>query len=276
MLFWYSVSGLLSQAMRPFRSIGIAVLLLLTGCAFNSIDSVETESAVAPLSYRILAEYPHDSTAFTQGLVFESGSFYESTGMWGKSDLRKVNIASGEILRQRSLEKSLFGEGLALIGDRLIQLTWKSGRGFVYDKNSFELIEEFSYSGEGWGITYDGTDLIMSDGTAEIRFLDPGTFAERRRITVTANGIPQADLNELEFVSGSIFANVWKTDSILRIDPRTGKVTGILDLTGLYPLAKRNPQADVLNGIAYDAADDIVYVTGKYWDKVFALRLLDS
>ncbi len=236
------------------------------------------ETVVAPIvpeqiEYRIVAEYPHDVRAFTQGLVFEEGRFYEGTGMWGESDIRMVDVESGVVLSEQPLGAELFGEGITIVGDRLIQLTWQAGRGFVYDKSNFELLADFQYSGEGWGLTFDGTHLIMSDGTAELRFLSPTDFSEVRRVTVLQAGEPLANLNELEFIDGSVFANVWKTDEIVRISPQTGIVTGILDLSGILDESEKSEVTDVLNGIAYDAASDIVYVTGKYWPKVFVLRL---
>ncbi len=249
------------------------VLQLFGGCASFTKSSQVREDSVIDLKYQIISEYPHDTTAFTQGLVFDDGIFYESTGMWNESDVRQVVPESGVVLKRQTIEKELFGEGLALVDDRLIQLTWQAGRGFVYDKNTLERIDEFTYSGEGWGLTFDEKNLIMSDGSDSLRFLDPNNFSELRRVAVTLDGQPLEKLNELEFVNGEIFANVWQTDTIVRINPLSGKVTGRLNLSGILELAEKTTRTDVLNGIAYDKANDIFYITGKYWSKVFALRV---
>ncbi|MBI3491957.1 MAG: glutaminyl-peptide cyclotransferase, partial [Acidobacteria bacterium] len=197
----------------------------------------------------------------------------EGTGLNGKSSIRKVALESGKVLQKRDVAPEYFGEGIAVLKSDLIELTWQSHVAFVYDRATFEPKKRFAYAGEGWGLTHDGTNLIMSDGTDELRVLDPGTFAEKRRIKVTAAGAPLRNLNELEYVKGEILANVWTTDYVARIAPDTGRVAGYIDLRGLLTLAER-ASTDVLNGIAYDAARDRLFITGKLWPKVFEIRLV--
>jgi glutamine cyclotransferase len=222
--------------------------------------------------YAITKSYQHDRDAFTQGLQYVDGLLYEGTGLNGRSSIRKVQLETGTVLQRRELPQQYFGEGITLFKGTLYQLTWQSGLAFSYDAKTFKPSSTFKYRGEGWGLTHDGTQLIMSDGTDALRFLDPATFAERRRIKVTAAGKPVPQLNELEYVKGEIFANVWTTDYIARIDPQSGKVTGWIDLRGLLS-AREREATDVLNGIAYDAAGNRLFVTGKLWPKIFEIRL---
>ncbi len=239
-------------------------------------DSSTSESALPSIyTYTIVNTYLHDSNAFTQGLVFEDGFFYESTGHYGASTIRKVAPATGAVLAQKSVAPNFFGEGIAIFDDRLYQLTWKSGICFVYDKNTFELQVQFTYSTEGWGLTHDGEKLIMSDGTNIIYFRDPNTFREIGRIEVTDSTGPVRYLNELEYINGQIFANVWQTDRIARIDPKSGKIKGWINLTGILSQTDRlHHRVGVLNGIAYDAVTDRIFVTGKWWPKLFEIKLV--
>ncbi len=224
-------------------------------------------------SYEIINAFPHDRTAFTQGLVFLDGKMIESTGLNGHSTLREVDLTSGRVLRQAPVPDQYFAEGLAVLGGKAYQLTWQAQKGFVYDEANFRVEREFTYTGEGWGLATDGHSLIMSDGTAQIRFLDPATFKVERTIQVAVKGQPVNQLNELEYIKGEIFANVWRTDFVVRIDPANGAVTGVVNFTGLLPLAERDPTTDVLNGIAYDNATDRLFVTGKLWPKLYEVRL---
>ena len=227
----------------------------------------------APVSgYAVQHTYSHDPNAFTQGLAYWRGYLYESTGLNGRSSIRKVKLETGKILRQRDLSRDYFGEGITLWKSRVIELTWQSHVAFVYDRDTFEPRGTFTYTGEGWGLTHDATNLIMSDGTADLRFLDPETFKERRRVTVTDGGRPVARLNELEYVKGQVFANIWTTDDIVRIDPLSGRVLGRIDLRGLLPEQQKASDA-VLNGIAYDQAGDRLFVTGKLWPKIFEIKI---
>lgn len=221
--------------------------------------------------YRVTRTYPHDRQAFTQGLVYEGGVFYEGTGLYGRSSLRKVEPLSGRILKEVRLEPSHFGEGIAIFGNRIAQLTWKSRVGFVYDKASFRILHRFTYPREGWGITYDGKNLIMSDGTPVLRFLSPKNYREIATLSVHDERGPVIGLNELEYLQGAIYANVWPTDRIAVIDPATGRITAWIDLQGL--LGERDSRGvDVLNGIAYDARSDRLFVTGKLWPKIFEIQ----
>ncbi len=232
--------------------------------------------AVTKASYEVVASYPHDPEAYTQGLLWHKGAFYESTGLYGHSTLRKVEFPSGKVLKSISLAPNHFGEGLALADGRLIQLTWKSGRAFVYDLESFKLLREFKYDTEGWGLTWDGKNLILSDGSSILLYMNPEDFRPVRRLSVTMNGRPLENLNELEFINGEIWANVWLTDVIVRIDPASGKVTSYLDMSGLLPSGRRMNSDDVLNGIAYDQAGKRIFVCGKRWPLLFEIRLKDS
>ena len=224
-------------------------------------------------SYEIVNTFPHDRAAFTEGLVFLDGKLIESTGLNGQSTLREVELASGKVLRQVPVVENLFGEGLAVLDGKAYQLTWQAQRAFVYNEATFKLEREFAYTGEGWGLTTDGHQLIMSDGTPQIRFLDPATFKVERTIQVTLIGQPVPQVNELEYIQGEIFANVWKTDYVVRVNPAKGAVAGLIDFTGLLPFADHEANTDVLNGIAYDAANDRLFVTGKLWPKLFEVRL---
>lgn len=222
----------------------------------------------------IVAEYPHDPEAYTQGLFFKDGAIYESTGLTGKSSLRKARLETGEILQRTELPADVFGEGVAPFGDRIFGLTWRSETGFVFDLKTFKTKRRFSYSGEGWGLTSDGKRLIMSDGTDEIRFLKPSTLAETGRIKVTRAGKPLRNINELEWVDGEIYANIWLTDFVVRIDPSTGNVTGVIDLRPLRAALRDGPpNMEVANGIAWDARGRRLFVTGKNWPKLFEIRL---
>lgn len=223
-------------------------------------------------TYKIVNAWPHDTNAFTQGLIFTNGIFFEGTGLAGQSTLRRVELATGKVLQQIALRPEYFGEGLALLGGKLFQLTWKHGKGFVYDAETFRFEREFRYEGEGWGLTTDGVHLILSQGTDRIRFLDPATAEVKRTLRVTHQGQPVTQLNELEFVEGEIFANLWPTETVARIDPATGHVTGIVDFRGLLT-PDEGRKTDVLNGIAYDAAEKRLFVTGKWWPKLFEVRL---
>jgi len=224
-------------------------------------------------SYEVINTWPHDPAAFTQGLVFRNGEFMESTGLNGRSTLRDVDLQSGRVLKKKSLSAEFFGEGLAMIGEKAFQLTWKGGKGFIYDAATFESLGEFSYDGEGWGLTTDGKLLVLSDGTNRIRFIDPVSFVVVRTIDVSVSGKPLEHLNELEWIKGEIFANVWRTDTVVRIDPATGIVRGIIDFSHLLAPEKRGAETDVLNGIAYDPDRDKLYVTGKFWPEVFEVKL---
>lgn len=264
-------------------------LLALTGCgrreavaktpsipplpAAAATGGASVAGTIARYGYEVVRTWPHDAHAFTQGLVFRNGGWIETTGLVGRSSLREVELSSGRVLKQTVVPPPYFGEGLAVIGDRAYVLTWQHHKGFVYDADTFRLEKEFSYAGEGWGFATDGRALILSDGTHHIRFLDPATFAVTRTIDVMMNGRPLAQLNELEYIQGEIFANVWQTDEIVRIDPATGQVRGIVDFRGLLPPQDHGPETDVLNGIAYDAASDRLFITGKCWPKIFEVRL---
>ena len=240
--------------------------------------TVETAEFVpgmpANYTYEIINSYPHDPAAFTQGLIYQDEIFYEGTGLWEQSSLRKVDPETGEVLQQVNIDDQYFGEGITIFGDRVYQLTWQSRVGFVYDKDSFELIRTFTYPTEGWGITHDGEKLIMSDGTARIYFWDVDTLAQIGFIDVKVGDQPVVRLNELEYINGEIWANVWQTDMIARIDPQSGQVVGWVDLTGLLADEFRTQPTDVLNGIAYDAETDRLFVTGKLWSRLFEIKII--
>jgi glutamine cyclotransferase len=254
----------------------LVVLFLLTGFRpFLLVQAPHPASPHRPQEYTfaIVAVYPHDTSAFTQGLAYRDGFLYEGTGREGQSSLRKVRLETGEIVQQVNLEPDLFGEGITLLNDKVIQLTWKSGIGFVYDLNSFRLLRRFSYSGEGWGLATNGRELFLSDGTSEIRVLDGETFQEKRRIKVHEGSTAVDQLNELEFVEGQVFANLWHSNRVARISPQTGDVVGWIDLTGLLsPMYRLEPEA-VLNGIAYDPIRKRLFVTGKLWPRIFEIKL---
>jgi glutamine cyclotransferase len=222
--------------------------------------------------YQVVRSYPHDRTAFTQGLIYRDGVLYEGTGLNGKSGIRKVKLETGEVLAIQPLASQYFGEGITDWKGQILQLTWQAQIGFVYDLKTFERQRTFAYKGEGWGLTHDATRIIMSDGSADLRFLDPATLKETGRITVRDENGPVAQLNELEFVKGEIYANVWQTERIARISPASGHVVGWIDLRGLLSPADR-AGTDVLNGIAYDAAGDRLFVTGKWWPRLFEIKL---
>lgn len=253
-----------------------AVLLLLAMliAAQGSDHSVES-GAIPVFGYQIVNAYPHSSVAFTQGLVYDQGVLYEGTGLYGRSTLRRVDLETGRVLEQTHLENTLFGEGVALWKGRIIQLTWQSGLGLVYGKENMTGIGNFSYQTEGWGITSDSKSLIMSDGTETLHILDPETFAETGQIKVTANGSPLKGLNELEYIKGQIYANVWPTSWIVIISPESGEVKGKIDLRGILQENEiQGHKVDVLNGIAYDEIEDRLFVTGKLWPKLFEIKLI--
>jgi glutamine cyclotransferase len=224
-------------------------------------------------TYRVINVYPHDPAAYTQGLLYRDGFLYESTGLRGSSSLRKVRLQTGEVLQQRRIDQAHFAEGLADWKDHLVQLTWQSNVAFVYDRASFAPRRTFSYSGEGWGLTSDDRRLILSDGTDQLRFLDPETFRETGRVTVSDGKRSVRDLNELEFIRGEVYANVWHTDRIARISPQTGQVIRWIDLRGLLSGYRLDPEA-VLNGIAYDAGGNRLFVTGKLWPRLFEIHVV--
>jgi glutamine cyclotransferase len=229
----------------------------------------QSVSGTPVYSYRVLRTYPHDPTAFTQGLVYTDGVLYEGTGMYGDSSLRKVDLETGQVLQYRDLSSQYFGEGIVVLSDTIIQLTWRQYVAFVYNRETFSQTGTFTYTTEGWGLTHDGDRLIMSDGSSTLFFRDPQTFSRTGQVQVLDGTTPVARLNELEYIAGEIYANVWLTDRIVRIDPTTGQVTAWIDLTGLRP-----PGTDVLNGIAYDTVGDRLFVTGKYWPSLFEIELV--
>jgi glutamine cyclotransferase len=256
------------------RAAALLFVLLLT--ALPAAAQTTEAPAATPIpvyGFEVVRVYPHDPAAFTQGLVFRDGELLESTGRY-PSTVRRVRLEDGVVLQQRELDEAYFGEGLTAVGDRVLTLTWKGGKGFIWDPETLEPEGEFAYAGEGWGLTHDATRLILSDGTAALRFLDPATLVETGRVPVTLQGRPISRINELEWIEGEVFANLWQTDYILRINPTTGAITGIIDLTGLMPdRSGLDPTDAVLNGIAWDPEGRRLFVTGKNWPKLFEIRL---
>ena len=250
--------------------ICVLLISLCSLCCTNQFP----DDGLKVYSYRVVNEYPHDGDAYTQGLVFHDGELYESTGLYGNSSLRRVELETGSVLQIHELDDKYFGEGITFYNDRIIQLTWKENLGFVYARQSFEPIDDFSYSTEGWGITHDGIKLIMSDGSSTLYFLDPVTFEKIGSIEVTSAAEPIRHLNELEYINGEIFANIYRTDRIARINPVTGNVIAWIDLTGILRFKDTTSQTAVLNGIAYDSDTDRLFVTGKKWQKLFEIELV--
>jgi glutamine cyclotransferase len=259
----------------------LCVSVILTACSPNPVPVTgsgralpgEAESAFY-YGYEVVNAYPHDRTAFTQGLAYQDGILYEGTGLRGSSSLRRVDLETGAVRDSVALEHSYFGEGITLYDDRIVQLTWKSRVGFVYDRDSLALVDEFSYDTEGWGITNDGEYLIMSDGTSRLYFLDQETFTTGSWVEVADGGTAVERLNELEFINSLVYANVWKTDLIAIIDPADGRVTGWADLSGLLKTRPVSGPVDVLNGIAWDSVNERLFVTGKLWPWLFEIRLV--
>ena len=258
--------------MSSMRAAVVAMLLMI-GFTPHQRSQSPSAGALPLFGYQIVRVYPHDPEAFTQGLQYVNGVLYEGTGLVGRSSIRRVALDTGKVEQKRDLPAPYFGEGITVWRNDLVELTWQSHVAFVYDRATFAPKKQFSYPGEGWGLTHDGTNLVMSDGTDELRVLDPVTFVEKRRIKVTAAGSPLRNLNEIEFVKGEIIANVWQTDYLARIAPATGKVTAYIDLRGLLSPRER-ADTDVLNGIAYDAEHDRLFITGKLWPKLFEIKLI--
>ena len=247
----------------------LPALAILVICAWISACGAQP---AASNDADIVARYPHDRNAFTQGLLIDNGQLFESTGQYGQSSVRRVDLKTGRIEQSTVLSDHYFGEGLALVGRRLYQLTWKAGVALVYDRHSLERVDRFNYTGQGWGLTYDGHDLIMSDGSATLKRVDPVDFRILGRIQVSEGGRPVERLNELEYIRGEIWANVWLTDRIVRIDPSSGRVIESLDASALKDALSPGGAPDVLNGIAWDASARRLYLTGKYWNTLFEIR----
>lgn len=268
---------------REFRFpiLALIVLLVIAGTALVLVLS-QPKPVVSSIplnlepqmTYEVVNAYPHDSAAFTQGLIYMDGVLYESTGLYGQSSVREVDLETGAVLQLASPPGEVFGEGLTDWDETLVQLTWQDGVGFVYNRADFTTLDTFNYATEGWGLTQDGEQLIMSDGSATLYFLDPETFEVRSTLEVSDQGKPVIMLNELEYIRGEIFANIWRTDRIARIDSETGNVTGWIDLSGLLPDEEKTANTNVLNGIAYDPASDRLFVTGKLWPKLYEIRLV--
>lgn len=258
----------------------ILSILLLTACGGSAARSAKTATAspqpAKQYTYTVQAIYPHLPTSYTQGLQFAEGTLWEGTGEHGKSVLQKLDLETGKATILARLPREEFGEGITLLGDQVFQLTWQSNTAHVYDATTGKKLREHRYPGEGWGLTTDGTKLYMADGSANIYTIDPTTFKREKSTTVTFEGRPVEMLNELEWINGKIWANVYTTDQIVIINPATGVVEGVIDLTGLLPEADRTPQTDVLNGIAYDAAGDRIFVTGKNWNKLFHIDIIEK
>lgn len=242
--------------------------LVLLGVLLHSLGAVEK------LKHEVVASYPHDPKAWTQGLYYEDGTLYESTGIYEESTLRRVDLKTGRVLQKHSLDDRYFAEGMTLFKGKLYQLTWLSKKGFIYDPKSFEQIGTFEYPGEGWGLTHDSERLIMSDGSSKIYFLDPESMKTIRSITVRFGNRVVSELNELEYVNGYIYANIWYQNIIIKIDPADGDVVGYLELSKLWPGRPKNIDA-VLNGIAYNKEEDVFYITGKFWSKLFEIKLAE-
>lgn len=249
------------------------ILVAVAALAACACGPASQAGGIPEYGYEVVHTYPHDPSAYTQGLFYLNGLLYEGTGLNGRSSIRKVKLETGEVLEKRDIPEQYFGEGIINWKDRLVEITWQSQTGFVYDLATFGLRSQFRYPGEGWGLTQDGKRIIMSDGTSELRFWDPETLQETGRIAVTDEGRPVPDLNELEWIKGEVYANVYQTDRIARIDPDSGRVVGWIDLTGILSPDERRG-TDVLNGIAYDAKGNRLFVTGKLWPKLFEIRLV--
>jgi glutaminyl-peptide cyclotransferase len=247
--------------------------LALLASAPLIISANSPTPVVVKIGYSVVARYPHDTGAFTEGLLMHGGALYESTGLEGQSDIRRVRLSDGKVLKAVKLPPELFGEGIVDWGKDLLSVTWKTGQGFRWDLATLKRKTRFSYPGEGWGMTQDGKNIILSDGTPSLRVLNPVSFAEVRRIAVTFNGRPLPNLNELEWIKGVLFANVWHQSAIVRIDPGSGRVTGVIDLTDIAASVQASGPDAVLNGIAYDTKSDVLLVTGKNWPTLFALKL---
>ena len=253
----------------------IAAALLAAASSLATPAHAASAKQIPVYGVQVVHAYPHDINAFTEGLFYLNGYLYESTGLESHSSVRKVKLETGQVVQRATLPADMFGEGIAPWNGRLVGLTWKAEVGYVLDLESFDTKGQFGYPGEGWGLTHNGSEMVMSDGTADIRFLNPQTLVETHRIHVSAQGKPVDQLNELEWVDGEIYANIWQTDRIARIDPKTGDVVGWIDCKGLLPKKDFIPEhTDVLNGIAYDAATKRLFLTGKFWPKVFEVKLL--
>jgi glutaminyl-peptide cyclotransferase len=267
---------------RPWISVVVASLLLSCGSENAEVrapkDTQRSQSAQRTFSaerhrYRLIRKVPHDTTAFTQGLTVHEGAFLESTGLTGRSGIRRVEIATGKVIARNDYTFQYFGEGLCVLGNEIYAVTWLNQTGFVLDAATLKQKRTFSYMGEGWGLTTDGTSLYMSNGTSQISRRNPADFQQIGVIDVTLDGRPLHDLNELEWIEGEIWANVWKREQIVRIDPATGVVQAVVDLSGILPIPERPMNADVLNGIAYDPATKALYVTGKNWPWVYQIEV---
>ncbi|MFC1917813.1 glutaminyl-peptide cyclotransferase [Chloroflexota bacterium] len=264
--------------------LGFLLMILAVGsCSISPVCENSPSKIIPPntipqsvlaYTYQVINTYPHDREAFTQGLVFDGGILFEGTGLNGRSSLRKVELETGKIIQFHKLPGKYFGEGITAYKDTIIQLTWKSNTGMVYNRNSFSLLRQFSYAGEGWGITNDGKRLIMSDGSSTLTFLDSETFTSINYIEVHDGDDHIYNLNELEYVNGKIFANIWQTDKIAIIEPVDGRVVGWIDLNGILQTQSFSGQVDVLNGIAYDVQTDRLFVTGKLWPFLFEIKLV--
>ncbi len=258
------------------------ICAMLIGCtaekpADHKAPSKSPEPVVAGAlrqGYRVLQTLPHDSGAFTQGLVVQNGYFLESTGQYGFSSLRRVDIRSGTVRQKETIDARYFGEGITVLKGRVYMLTWLNQHGFIYDAKTLKPLGDFSYSGEGWGLTTDGSSLYMSNGTNTITVHDPAGFRRMRSIDVTLDGSPLGNLNELEWIRGEIWANVWQTEQIVRIDPTSGRVRAVIDMAGILPQQARTPSTDVMNGIAWDSVGNAIYVTGKHWPSIFKIDIL--
>jgi glutamine cyclotransferase len=251
----------------------VAVVLVAGGVwvVWSNSGQAPTDSGSPTIyTYHVVKTYPHDTSAFTEGLVFSNGTLYESTGEYGSSSLRRVNLEDGTVQQEVLLPSQYFGEGLTAVNDSLVQLTWQEKTGFIYDKQTFALTGNFSYSTQGWGLTYNGSELVMSDGTSNLYFLDPVTYQRVGQVSVHDGGTPITNVNELEYVNGSIYANILQQQKIAIIDPQTGAVKGWIDLTGIY---QSNNTEDVLNGIAYDQQTNSLYVTGKDWPYLYQITI---
>jgi glutaminyl-peptide cyclotransferase len=272
------VEGVFGFMKRKYLAAVLAIVLVLVAgvvwvVLLNSGQAPAYSHSPTLYTYHIVKTYPHDNTSFTEGLVFNNGVLYESTGEYGSSSLRRINLETGNVQQQVLLPNQYFGEGLTVVNGSLVQLTWQNNIGFIYDKETFGLLGNFSYSTEGWGLTYNGSELIMSDGTSNLTFLDPVTFQKVGQVSVHDANTPVTNINELEYVNGDVYANIWLQQKIAIINPQTGQVKGWIDLTGIYQ--SNDPNA-VLNGIAYDSQTNRLFVTGKDWPNLYLITIVQS